>query len=340
MKHYTLNKKYNISKFKECKNIWLNYIQVEKDFSRVQLLFEKQKKKITERQDDIRDFYLYKNWRQDDESTLRKMFDSDWGYTKIFRVIKGNDKELNKVKKVLWKYFPKLKELFTLESGMSSYPCISWNDFTAFCNFCQLVDKNLNLSSLDMIFIATNVSIHEYSGNSERALSRYEFLEILVRLAVAKYGSTMEPHKALITLLEENIFKYCNPEEVSDFRRNQIWTRDIEEFIKRNDIFMTKLFQKFCHGVKNYFTSKDALEMCMTAKLKITEKSINLAYSCAKCSVIDTVKDPSLNQKMGYPEFIVCLIGIANEYFKDDLNLNKELTLAQKVYRLLQCLQV
>lgn len=60
------------------------------------------------------------------------MFDIDWGYTKVFRIIKSDEKELNRVRKILWKYYPKIKELFTFESGMSSYPTISWNDFTAF----------------------------------------------------------------------------------------------------------------------------------------------------------------------------------------------------------------
>ena len=101
---------------------------------------------------------------------------------------------------------------------------------------------------------------------------------------------------------------------------------------------LTKLFQKFIHGVKNYFTCKDALEMCLNVKLKITEKSVNYAYSCAKTSVLDPVKDATQTQKMGYAEFIVWLWGIANEYFKDDPNLSKDLTLAQKLYRLLEML--
>jgi hypothetical protein len=116
--------------FKECKNVWLNYIEVNKDFSRVPLRFEKQKSKNEEREDDIRDFYLYKNWKTDDETLLKRMFETDWGYTKIFRIIKNNDKELYKVKKVLWKNYQKIKEIFTSESGLSSYPNISWNDFT------------------------------------------------------------------------------------------------------------------------------------------------------------------------------------------------------------------
>ena len=59
-----------------------------------------------------------------------------------------------------------------------------------------------------MIFIATNVSLHEFTTNAERNLCRYEFLEILVRLAIAKYGGTMVPHKALQELLSQHVFKF------------------------------------------------------------------------------------------------------------------------------------
>ena len=265
-KYFTLCKKYKIGKFKDCKNVWLNYIEVDKEFSKVELLYEKQKKKQVEKQDDIRDFYLYRNWKADDDFLLKKMFEVDWVYTKIFRFIKGNEKELNLVKKVLWRNYSKIKELFTSESGLSSYPSISWNDFTAFCYYCQLVDKNLNLSSLDMIFIATNVSLHEYAGNAERSLSRYEFLEILVRLAIAKYGNTMVPHKALEALLENHIFKYCNPSEIADFRRTHVLTSLVDKYIKRNEVSLALLIV-FSQCFRNYI-----INSYMESKITLHEK--------------------------------------------------------------------
>ena len=115
------------------------------------------------------------------------MFELDWNYAKMKRIFKNRKKDFAKVKKVWWEHYPRIKELFISESGYSNYPNISWNDFTAFWNTCQLVDKNLGLSTLDRIFIATNVSMHEYSANAERDLSRYEFMEILVRIANEKY---------------------------------------------------------------------------------------------------------------------------------------------------------
>ena len=75
--------------------------------------------------------------------------------------------------------------------------------------------------------------------------------------------------------------------------------------------------------------------MCLRVKLKIADKSITYAYSLAKSSVVDPVKDASLTQKMGYPEFLVCLCGIANEYFKDDPVLSQELTLDEKLHKVI-----
>lgn len=43
------------------------------------------------------------------------------------------------------------------------------------------------MSKVDMAFIATNVELVEVQTNPDRDLNRYEFMEILVRLANEKY---------------------------------------------------------------------------------------------------------------------------------------------------------
>ena len=149
-------------------------------------------------------------------------------------------------------------------------------------------------------------------------------------------NSVLEPHKALETLLKDHVYKYKNFSGVTNFRMKQIFTRGIDNYIKKNDLILRNFYNTFIHGVKNYFTSKDALEMCLRVKLKISEKSVNYAYSWAKQSVLDPVKDPLLLQKMYYPEFLVFLCGIANEYFKDDIELSHKYPLEQKLHLVLQ----
>jgi len=91
----------------------------------------------------------------------------------------------------------------------SEYPIVSWNDFTIFCNRCKIPDKACNLSTIDRIYIATNVNQNVAGAQGDRDLVRYEFLEILVRLANTKYKDTgISPNstEALRKLLDENIF--------------------------------------------------------------------------------------------------------------------------------------
>ena len=46
----------------------------------------------------------------------------------------------------------------------------------------------MNLSTLDRIFIVTNVETEGVKENPDRALCRYEFWEVLVRIAAHKFG--------------------------------------------------------------------------------------------------------------------------------------------------------
>lgn len=102
----------------------------------------------------------------------------------------------------------KLKDIFITLASRSCFPTISWIDFTNFCDFCKILDKNVGLATIDRNFIATNVELEAVDDNPDNSLCRYEFYEILVRLANAKFkepGITATHSEALQRLLEENI---------------------------------------------------------------------------------------------------------------------------------------
>lgn len=48
----------------------------------------------------------------------------------------------------------------------------------------------LSLSDIDQIFIATNFEVEDQEDNDDKNLVRYEFLEILVRIARKKFVDT------------------------------------------------------------------------------------------------------------------------------------------------------
>jgi hypothetical protein len=67
------------------------------------------------------------------------------------------------------------------------------------------------LSTIDRIYIATNVNQNIPGNQGDKDLVRYEFLEIIVRIANAKYKDTgicLSSNEAVQKLLEENIFPH------------------------------------------------------------------------------------------------------------------------------------
>lgn len=80
-----------------------------------------------------------------------------------------------------------LKNIFISLISRSNFPLISWIDFTNYCETTKIVDKNVVLATIDRLFIATNVELQQTDETKEKALSRYQFFEILVRLANAKF---------------------------------------------------------------------------------------------------------------------------------------------------------
>ena len=56
---------------------------------------------------------------------------------------------------------------------------------------CKIIDGNIiKMETIDRLFIATNYEVEEDNENPDRALNRSEFIEILIRIANAKYRET------------------------------------------------------------------------------------------------------------------------------------------------------
>ena len=85
------------------------------------------------------------------------------------------------------KYFAKLKVVYTNLISRDDYPSIGWLQFTAFCKEADVFDEKCKMADVDRCFVVTNYEEEDIPENPDRALNRYEFLEILVRIADIKY---------------------------------------------------------------------------------------------------------------------------------------------------------
>ena len=107
---------------------------------------------------------MFRDYREDNQSWLRKCFDEDWQFGKITRTINKKadfEKEEAAIKEILFDEYVRIVNIFDYYSGRSSYPTISMNDFTSFANECNILDHNyIGLAALDLLLVATCVSIN------------------------------------------------------------------------------------------------------------------------------------------------------------------------------------
>ena len=93
-----------------------------------------------------REANVFKFWVTDTRESLAKVYDMDFGYSKIASIIKGtiNQEEL-KTFMLQPGHFDLLKDVFlTLTLSSGNFPYLNSQDFARFCKEIKLTDKSIN----------------------------------------------------------------------------------------------------------------------------------------------------------------------------------------------------
>ena len=73
-----------------------------------------------------------------------------------------------------------------------SYPTLGWLGFLDFCNEISVIDNKVDIIEIEKTFVAANKKGDDpeadgtAGNNPSTELCRYEFIEILIRLAILK----------------------------------------------------------------------------------------------------------------------------------------------------------
>ena len=145
-------------------------------------------------------------------------------------------------------HIAELKEVYAqLQSESSNYPGISQLSFSDFCQDSGLIGKHFNISTADRLFISANYNDSANSGgNSAKELLRYEFLEVLVRIAKVKYldpGIHDSYRPALEHLLTEEISRFPSKQTWQRWRSEELWTIGCNDVLKANLDGLNKLYK-------------------------------------------------------------------------------------------------
>lgn len=120
------------------------------------------------------------------------------------------------------------------------YPVIKREQLHKLITLWQAKDDSLLVADIDRQFIATNVELQNNEVNDDLGLCRYEFFEIIVRLAKTKFcdrGPMLGLAEATRIFCEEYVIPY-NPvpflDDSNDWRTRYLYTIEVDDILRLN----------------------------------------------------------------------------------------------------------
>lgn len=153
---------------------------------------------------------VFKSWKQDTPELLEKCFVHDSAKWKLPKFCK-DEAEQERVKQVVRRNLKFLKEIYQYRIANSNFPAMFTQDYLDWCYQIKVPERDKAM----MHFKAANFEAAEDRceghNNPAEGLIRYEFLEIVVRIANGKYretGATKSYADATALFISNNLQKY------------------------------------------------------------------------------------------------------------------------------------
>ena len=236
----------------------------------------KQIKKVKE----IRHFHfgssVYKNFKLDNKRVIDEAFEHDKKLTKLPKFIKDPE-DLDNTFNVFKKNYGALKNQFVSQiANPKSYPVIDWLDFVEACDKWGIIDKYLTSQDIDRIFIATNFEEEDLEENDDSSLCRFEFMEIMARMAKIKYVEK-KFEENVSDALERLLRNYILPNTIEHmewqpFREQYLWNLDLDDLFKANTPSIQILFKKYLKLNQKHLSLEDLLSMVKDSAIPLSDK--------------------------------------------------------------------
>ena len=210
---------------------------------------------------------------------------------------------------MLLKYYRPLRDqFFTQIATAESYPVIDWIDFTNSCQTWNIIDSNLKMADIDRIFIATNVELEEQEGNDDRSLCRFEFYEIITRMAKTKYFES-NMSRSIADSIERLLLEYILPlgEQKMDgmeWRKTFLWHLEVDDLLKANMDSLKKLFALLKSKGGRYIELKKLHEYVSTLPLQVSLDTVTMAFAFSKMQVVEELEKIELYEQLFFVEFL------------------------------------
>jgi len=266
------------------------------------------------------DFFksVFKDYRPDNQQVLNDCFEYDWSCWKIPKLIK-DENELEELKKLIKSHYKAFREAYKYLGAINPaglYPSIGSNVLTELIANCNsLVDnQTLNLSDIDLEFVATNAGTKNNPRHPERQLVRYQLMEYFVRVAKTKFIKNKicdNIIQAFRKIYDEHLKDSLEKYDCHKWRTANLWNENWDYVFKRYLTAVKKIYDNFSGkyalpGAPRFMSADefyDLVDVTGIVNDDFGQREINPIFNCSMMTQKDELNsDKHIN--MTLVEFI------------------------------------
>jgi hypothetical protein len=197
---------------------------------------------------------LFAPYNRDNEDSIKEVFQFDYSHTKLPGMLKEEEEEC---KEIFRSQYQIIKDIFKHYSagGVDPYT-MGWNMFTDLVTSCHLPNEDdLSLASIDMIFIGSCLTgPKDKVRNPKRALARFQLMETMTKLALAKFwkkGGPLSRAQAIEKLINVHIFSNAVRDDANKWRWDRLYNEPCDMAFKAVLPHFQALYSKYT-GKENF----------------------------------------------------------------------------------------
>ena len=282
---------------------------------------------------------FFSKYKIDNDSLMAQCFDFDWKCSSIERLVK-NDEEREEIMKYLRPRYGTFREAYkhlACLAPSAEIPSLGANLLSELLLRCgDFVDyKYIKLSDVDLAFIATNASGSKKFPfrtdeviNPERQLIRYQFLEVLLRLALERFvkKQRIKPVEAIKLLYEKYICGILTHYQSHTWRIDRFWNRECENVILQNMEILKDIFNQWAEaqfpGDPKVLRLARLIELVTLTDVcddSFGAREIGPLHNLSMMTHVDEIHSTK-HMDMKFYEFVECIARVADKSIDTEIN--------------------
>lgn len=283
---------------------------------------------------------VFADWQVDDENTALNCMKHDIQHMAIkFFTKDPESEEVQELYDVIFKYGEQIKNIFIQLASRSNFPQIGFMDFSTFSNKVQIPDRKgeglFGAQNVDIQYTSARQSAQEILDMDPSLLMRYQFVEILVRIAQGKYVQQKICNtvgEALDKLFKDIILPKYEWLPWQSYRDKVCYQLEVNDVLDTNIAGIQGLIEYYYRPRKRFMNRKDAVNLfTKDSSVFIGDKEALYCFGMSKMTVVEETRTAKFYNKLELCELCEMICRVADSKFKNA----SHLTYAQKIEQLL-----